>query len=212
MNALVAYTEKPLANLLGECISQANLKQLRISETEKYAHVTFFFNGQKEVANKGEDRIIIKSPRVATYDLTPAMSVFKIAKRLKKEIEKKYYDFIVVNLVNGDMVGHTGKIKKIIKAIEAVDKAQEEIITAGLKANYTCLALADHGNAEDKGKLTATSHTTNPVPVILISNNPKFKNTKILKGAGLQDIAPSILKIMDLNIPKDMTGHCFLKY
>ncbi|MDD2680504.1 MAG: 2,3-bisphosphoglycerate-independent phosphoglycerate mutase [Patescibacteria group bacterium] len=212
MNAPAAYAEKPLTNLLGECISKANLKQLRISETEKYAHVTFFFNGQKEVANKGEDRIMIKSPHVTTYDLTPAMSVFKIAKRLKKEIKKKYYDFIVVNLVNGDMVGHTGKIKKIIEALEAVDKAQGEIISAALEANYNCLVLADHGNAEDKSALTSTSHTTNPVPVILVSNNPKFKKAKITEGAGLRDVAPSILKIMDLNIPKDMNGHCFLKY
>jgi 2,3-bisphosphoglycerate-independent phosphoglycerate mutase len=212
MSALVAFPNISLNNLLGECLSRSDLKQLRISETEKYAHVTFFFNGQKEKANKGEDRILINSPKVATYDLQPEMSAPKIASRLVKEIKSKKYDFIVVNLVNGDMVGHTGKIQIITKAIEAVDKAQGEIVKMALTSGYSCLILADHGNAEDKSAGVATSHTINPVPVLLISEDAKLKKAKIEKGAGLKDVAPSILKIMGLKQPKEMDGKCFLKY
>lgn len=212
MNARVAFTNISLDNLLGEVISRAGLRQLRISETEKYAHVTFFFNGQKEKPNRGETRVLIYSPKVATYDLQPEMSVFKISERLTKEIKKGSYDFIVVNLVNCDMVGHTGKTSAIIKAIEAVDCAQGEIVKAALGDGYACLLLADHGNAEDKSKKTATSHTLNPVPVILISEDKKLKKAKILKGAGLKDVAPTILKVMGLKIPKEMTGKSFLNY
>ncbi len=212
MKARVAFANISLDNLLGECVSRAGLKQLRISETEKYAHVTFFFNGQKEKANKGEDRILIKSPKVPTYDLKPEMSAPQIASRLVKEIKSKKYDFIVVNLVNGDMVGHTGKISIITNAIEAVDKAQGEIVAAALASGYSCLILADHGNAEDKSASVATSHTINPVPVLLVSEDVKLKKAKIEKGAGLKDVAPSILKVMGLKQPKEMDGKCFLKY
>ena len=208
--AAVAFPNISLNNLLGEVISRAGLKQLRISETEKYAHVTFFFNGQKEKSNKGEDRILINSPKVATYDLKPEMSAPEIAKKLTKEIGLKKYDFIVVNLVNGDMVGHTADKKAIIKAIEAVDKAQGEIVKAALNNNYSCLLIADHGNAEDKSAKTMTSHTTNPVPVILISNDKKLQAVKIKKGAGLKDVAPTILKIMNLKTPPEMTGKSFI--
>jgi len=196
--------EKP-SHLLGEIISGQKLKQLRISETEKYAHVTFFFDCQKEKNIKGEDRILIKSPKVATYNLKPEMSAFKIAARLEKEIKKAYYDFIVVNLVNCDMVGHTSDRKAIIKAVESVDISQGRIISAGLKNGYSCLLVADHGNAEDKSKLTATSHTTNRVPFVFVSNNELFNKAK-LKNGGLADVAPTILKIMHIRQPKDMTG------
>ncbi len=211
MNAKVAFTNIILNNLLGEVVSRIGFKQLRISETEKYAHVTFFFNGQKEKPFKGETRALIPSPKVATYDLKPEMSVFKIARRLIKEVKKEDYDLIIVNLVNCDMVGHTGKAKAITKAVEAVDKAQGEIVKTTLKKGYTCLLLADHGNAEDKGLNTATSHTTNPVPVILISENKQLQQAKILKGFGLKDVAPTILKLMNLKIPKEMTGKPFIK-
>jgi 2,3-bisphosphoglycerate-independent phosphoglycerate mutase len=211
MPAKVAFTNITLNNLLGETLSRHGLKQLRISETEKYAHVTFFFNGQKEKANPGEKRILIKSPRVATYDEKPEMSAPLISARLVKEIKKQQYDFIVVNLVNGDMVGHTGKISAIKQAIAAVDQAQGEIIKTALAASYTCLVLADHGNAEDKSASVATSHTTNPVPVMLISSDKKLKKVKIKTGAGLKDVAPTILKIMGLPIPKEMDGHCFIQ-
>lgn len=211
MNAAVAYPNINLKNLLGECVSKAGMKQLRISETEKYAHVTFFFNGQREKAYPGEERILIHSPKVPTYDLKPEMSAPKISTRLVREISKKYYDFIVVNLVNGDMVGHTSEKIAIIKAMEAVDKAQGEIINSALKSGYSCLIMADHGNAEDKGPRTATSHTTNPVPFIIVSENKKLKRAGINQPAGLQDIAPSILKIMGIKIPKEMNGRNLIK-
>lgn len=206
----IAFPSISLNNLLGEVVSKAGFKQLRISETEKYAHVTFFFNGQKEKANPGEDRILIPSPKVATYDKKPEMSAFKIADRLVKEINKSIYDFIVVNLVNCDMVGHTAVKKAIIQAVNAVDIAQGKIIKAALENNYTCLVLADHGNAEDKTALTSTSHTTNSVPVILVSNDSKLKEAKIKLGAGLKDVAPTILQILGLKKPKEMTGQSFI--
>ncbi|MBN2885046.1 2,3-bisphosphoglycerate-independent phosphoglycerate mutase [Patescibacteria group bacterium] len=211
MKAIVAYPNISLNNLLGECISKAGLRQLRISETEKYAHVTFFFNGQREKPYKGENRILIHSPKVSTYDLQPEMSALKISDRLVKEIDRKIYDFIVVNLVNGDMVGHTGKKQSILKAIATVDKAQGQIIASALKNNYTCLVIADHGNAEDKSSKVSTSHTTNPVPVILLSDNKILKSSKIKQPAGLKDVAPTILDIMKIKKPKEMNGKSFLK-
>jgi len=206
MNAEIAFPNISLDNLLGEVIAKNNYRQLRISETEKYAHVTFFFNCQKEKPNKNEDRILIKSPKVATYDLQPEMSVKKISQRLIKEIKKQYYDFIVVNLVNCDMVGHTAKKEAIIKAVEAVDKATGEIVAAGLNNNYTAITFADHGNAEDKGKKYATSHTVNPVPLSIISPSPKLQKIKLKNNLGLEDIAPTVLKIMGLKKPKEITG------
>jgi|BioPla2DNA2_1021312.scaffolds.fasta_scaffold21456_4 2,3-bisphosphoglycerate-independent phosphoglycerate mutase len=210
LNARVAFPNIPLNNLLGEEISRAGWRQLRISETEKYAHVTFFFNGQKEKPFRGETRILINSPKVATYDLQPEMSALKISQRLTQEIKKGIYDFIVVNLVNCDMVGHTGKRSAIIKAIETVDKAQGEIVTAALEKGYNCLILADHGNAEDKGTKTMTSHTANLVPVILVTEDKKLKQAEIAKGAGLKDVAPTILKIMGLKVPREMSGKSFI--
>jgi len=206
MPASVAFPNVNLKNLLGDVVAKNNLKQLRISETEKYAHVTFFFNGQKEQAHKNEDRILIKSPHVATYDLQPEMSVFKIASRLKKEIKKEQYDLIIVNLVNCDMVGHTADKRAIIKAVESVDKATGEIVNCGLDHGYTSITLADHGNAENKHGIYATSHTINPVPVCIISNNPKLQSIKINKKIGQQDIAPTILKLLGIKKPEEMTG------
>ena len=203
---LIAYPDLSLKNLLGEIISEAGLSQLRISETEKYAHVTFFFNGQREKKFKGEDRILIPSPNIATYDLKPEMSVLEISARLQKEIAKKKYDFIVVNLVNGDMVGHTSNKKAIIKGLEAVDKAMGEIVSVGLGYDYTSLIFADHGNAEDKSPKYATSHTLNPVPFIIVSPNKKIMNAKIKVGGGLKDIAPTVLKIMGLKKVKEIAG------
>jgi 2,3-bisphosphoglycerate-independent phosphoglycerate mutase len=207
MSAQVAFPSIDINNTLSDILAQANYRQLRISETEKYAHVTFFFNGQKEKANRGEDRILIPSPKVATYDLQPEMSVFKISDRLTKYIKKRYYDFIVVNLVNGDMVGHTAQVEAIKKAISAVDKAQGDIVKSALENGYTTLLLADHGNAEDKRPATITSHTTNPVPAILISPN---KSLKLRKGGGLSDVAPTILELLGLEPSVEMTGQSLL--
>ncbi|HNW55543.1 MAG TPA: 2,3-bisphosphoglycerate-independent phosphoglycerate mutase [bacterium] len=208
MPALVAFPNVSLDNLLGEVVSVAGLKQLRISETEKYAHVTFFFNGQKEEPNRGEERVLINSPKVATYDLQPEMSVFQIAERLVEEIYNGEADLIVTNLVNCDMVGHTGNKEAIIKAIEAVDLAQGQIVEAGLANGYTCLLLADHGNVEDKSEATMTSHTTNLVPFIVVDN--QLKDIKILENGGLSDIAPTILELLNLPVPKEMTGRNLL--
>lgn len=211
MNAHVAFSDVSLDNLLGKVIADAKKKQLRISETEKYAHVTFFFNGQRETPNENEERMLIPSPKVATYDLKPEMSVFEVTEKLTSEIKKSDKDFIVVNLVNGDMVGHTGVVSAIHKAVEAVDTCLGKIVQAGLENNYTLLVFADHGNAEDQTPKWATSHTLNEVPFILVSNNEKLKHAKLASGKGLQDIAPTVLDIMGIKKPKEMTGESILK-
>ncbi len=206
MKAPAAFPDIALKHLLGEVISDHKYRQLRISETEKYAHVTFFFNGQKETPYSGENRILIRSPHVATYDLKPEMSAPAIAKRLVTELKKKKYDFAVINLVNGDMVGHTGKASAIIKGLEAVDKATGEIVNAGLANGYTSLIFADHGNAEDKTPKFATSHTINPVPLMVVSSDESLRKIRVKKNIGLQDIAPTVLKIMGIKKPKEMEG------
>ncbi|MCK4649709.1 2,3-bisphosphoglycerate-independent phosphoglycerate mutase [Candidatus Pacearchaeota archaeon] len=206
----VAFHEPIVKNNLGEIIAKNKLKQLRISETEKYAHVTFFFNSQIEKPNKGETRIIIPSPKVKTYDLKPEMSINKITTNLVKEIKKVKYNFIVTNLVNADMVGHTAKVSQIKKACAAIDSALNKIVNAGLKEDYDMIICADHGNAEDQRKGWETSHTTNPVPMILVSNNEKLKNVKLNKSS-LKDIAPTILDLMKIKKPKEMTGKSLIK-
>jgi 2,3-bisphosphoglycerate-independent phosphoglycerate mutase len=202
----VAFAETKIENTLGEVISKNKLKQLRISETEKYAHVTFFFNAQEDMPNKLEKRILVKSPNVTTYDLSPSMSVHKIKNKLVNEINKNKFDFIVVNLVNADMVGHTGKRRAIIKSLEEVDKALEKIILASQKNNYAAFIFADHGNAEDHTIKWRTSHTTNPVHFILVSDNENLKKLTLKKGRSLCDIAPTVLKIMGIKQPKEMNG------
>ncbi len=205
INAKVAFKEEEIKDTLSEVISRNNLKQLKITETEKYAHVTFFLNGQKEVAVKNEKRIMIPSPKVATYDKKPKMSVAKIEKTLCDEIKKGIYDFIVVNLVNCDMVGHSGKERAIVEAVEAVDKATKKIVNCGLKYRYSSFIFADHGNAEDQRKEWRTSHTINPVPFIFVPG--KKENTKTIKmnkKAGLKNITPTILSYFDIKIPSSM--------
>jgi len=211
MNGLVAFKDIPLTNLLGEVISKHELKQLRISETEKYAHVTFFFNGQIEEPNPKEDRIMIPSPKVTTYDLLPEMSVYEVTDKLVQEINSDKYDFIVTNLVNGDMVGHTGLVDAIHKAVTAVDTCLGKIINAGLEHNYTILVFADHGNVEDQTPEWLTSHTINPVPFIMVSNNEKLKLCKLKNGKGLQDIAPTVLELLDIEKPSEMTGESLIE-
>jgi 2,3-bisphosphoglycerate-independent phosphoglycerate mutase len=211
MNALVAFGDQNIRNILGEVISREGMRQLRISETEKYAHVTFFFNSQQEKPFDGEDRILINSPKVATYDLKPEMGAYEIADALVKDIVTGKHDFIVTNLVNGDMVGHTGRKEAIAKAVKAVDECVGMIVDAGLESGYTLLVFADHGNAEDKTAAWATSHTINPVPFILVSGDPALKKAKLRKDGGLSDVAPTILGLMGLKQPKEMTGRSLIQ-
>jgi len=208
MNAHVAFKNEPVNNLLGEVIAKQGLKQLRISETEKYAHVTFFFNGQKEEPNPGEERVLIASPKVATYDLKPEMSAYEVTDRLVQEINSKKYDFIVTNLVNGDMVGHTGITEAIQKAVATVDDCVGKVVNAGLTNDYVIFVFADHGNAEDQRPKWRTSHTINPVQFILVSNDEKLKKIKLHRSYGLKDIAPSVLKLLEVPKLEEMSGKC----
>lgn len=204
-NVKIAFPSEFHKNTLGEVISKNNLKQLRIAETEKYAHVTFFFNGGVEEPSKGEDRKLIASPKVTTYDLKPEMSAIEVTEKVIIEINKGNYDLIVLNYANTDMVGHTGNIDASIKAVETVDSCLGKILDATIKNNLTMLITADHGNSEyliDEGTNEIfTAHTTNKVPFI------EFPNKEIkLKDGKLSDIAPTILDIMNINQPEEMTG------
>ena len=200
-----------IKNTLGDVLSKMDLKQLRLSETEKYAHVTYFFNCGNEKNLKGEDRILVQSPRVATYDLQPKMSIEKVADHLIKAIESIEYDFIVVNFANPDMVGHTGNLNAAVKACEAVDKALEIIIKKVKGTDANILVVADHGNCEEmincKTGQPHTAHTLNLVPIILIT---KDQNLKIEKGI-LSDVAPTLLDLMKISKPNEMTGKSLLK-
>lgn len=208
-NVKIAFKTESLTNTFGEYISSKGLKQLRIAETEKYAHVTFFFNGGREKPYVGEDRVLIPSPKVETYDMKPEMSAYEITKKAIEAINQEKYDCIVVNFANCDMVGHTGNISATEKAIEAVDECIEKIITALSQHNGIGLITADHGNAEQmidyKTGEPFTSHTTNPVPLIMFG----VDNAK-LKDGRLCDIAPTLLDIMNLPKPKEMTGESLL--
>jgi len=202
-NIKVIFNKSNLDNTLGEILEKNNKSQLRISETEKYPHVTFFFSGGRENNFKGESRILKKSPKVATYDLKPEMSAYEITDSLVEEIDLGKQDFICLNFANGDMVGHTGSMKAAIKACEAVDKCVESVINSANKNNYTTILIADHGNCEtmiNADGTPNTAHTTNPVPVILID-----KDLKNIKSGILGDIAPTILKLMGIKKPKEMT-------
>lgn len=182
------------------------VRQLRISETEKYAHVTFFFNGQKEAPNHQEDRIMIPSPKVATYDLKPEMSVYEVGDRIVEEIRKHKYDVIITNFVNADMVGHTGVWGAILKAVKAVDDNVNKVVTETLNAGGIAMVLADHGCIEDKTAAVRTSHTKNMVPFILVGNDPVVKGQTLKSGCGLQDVAPTLLKLLEIPKPEEMTG------
>jgi 2,3-bisphosphoglycerate-independent phosphoglycerate mutase len=201
-----AFKLDELFNTFGEYISKFNIKQLRIAETEKYAHVTYFFDGGVEKNIKGCDRILINSPKVATYDLKPEMSSYELTNKLLEVIHN--YDLIVLNFANGDMLGHTGKIKAAIKAIEVVDFNLGLIYKKAIKLGFTMLITADHGNCEEmldsKGDVL-TAHTLNKVPFIITNKKYNLINGK------LGDIAPTILKIMNVEIPKEMTGNILLK-
>ncbi|MGM9694131.1 MAG: 2,3-bisphosphoglycerate-independent phosphoglycerate mutase [Alloprevotella sp.] len=202
----ILFPKENVDNTLGEYLSSKGLKQLHTAETEKYAHVTFFFNGGREAPYEGEERILVASPKVATYDLQPEMSAFEVKDKLVAAIKEDKYDFIVVNFANGDMVGHTGIYEAIEKAVAAVDKCVEEVVTAANATGYETIIIADHGNADNAVNPDGTpntAHSLNPVPFIYVTEN---KNAKVKDGV-LADVAPSILHIMGLPQPKEMTGN-----
>ncbi len=208
-NVEVAYTPQKLDNTFGEYISGLGLKQLRLAETEKYAHVTFFFNGGVEKENQNEDRILIPSPKIATYDLQPEMSAYLVKDTLIEKLQENKYDVIVVNFANADMVGHTGDLNAAIKAVEAVDKCIGEIVQIVEKVGHQLIITADHGNAEemlDENKQILTQHTTNPVPLIIIREDKQLK----LREGRLADIIPTLLDLMNLEKPKEMTGQSII--
>jgi 2,3-bisphosphoglycerate-independent phosphoglycerate mutase len=204
-NIKVIFNKENLNDTLGEVLSKNNKTQIRIAETEKYPHVTFFFSGGREEVFKGEKRILRNSPKVATYDLKPEMSAYELRDALIPELEKEEVDFVCLNFANGDMVGHTGVMEAAIKACEAVDEVVKDVVTTALKHNYTILLIADHGNCEtmiNPDGTPNTAHTTNPVPIILID-----KELKSIKDGVLGDVAPTILKLMNIEQPAAMTRH-----
>ena len=201
----ILFPKSDVQNTLGEYISSKGLSQLHTAETEKYAHVTFFFNGGREAPYEGEERTLIPSPKVATYDLKPEMSAYEVKDKLVDSIRANKYDFIVVNFANGDMVGHTGVYSAIEKAVTAVDSCVKDVVTAANETGYETIIIADHGNADhavNEDGTPNTAHSLNPVPFIYITEN---KNAKVQNGI-LADVAPSILHIMGLEQPKEMTG------
>lgn len=207
----IAFKPQTLVNTLGEYVSSKGLEQLRIAETEKYAHVTFFFNGGVEKENPGEERKVIPSPKVATYDLKPEMSAYEVTDELLNRLDQDKYDMIILNFANPDMVGHTGVVKAAVKAIEAVDECLGKIVDKVLEKDGTVFITADHGNAETEIDFSTgnpfTAHTTNPVPFVWVSNNI---NGRTLKSGKLADIAPTMLNVMNLEVPKEMTGECLI--
>ena len=207
-NIKVVYNKDNITETLGEVLEKAHKKQIRIAETEKYPHVTFFFSGGRELPFEGESRILKNSPKVATYDLQPEMSAFELADALVPELNKGEVDFVCLNFANGDMVGHTGIMSAAIQACEAVDKCVEKVISAALANNYTTIVIADHGNCEtmiNPDGSPNTAHTTNPVPIILVD-----KELKKIQNGVLGDIAPTILELMGIEKPDVMTRHSLL--
>ncbi|GAB6267015.1 MAG: 2,3-bisphosphoglycerate-independent phosphoglycerate mutase [Methanothrix sp.] len=208
LNAPVAFPAENLTDTLGEVVSRAGLKQLRIAETEKYAHVTYFFNGGKEEVNPGEDRVLIPSPKVATYDLQPQMSAYEVRDELLARLDSGRYDLVVLNFANPDMVGHTGIYEAAVRAVEVVDGCVGEIVNRILSLGGAVLLTADHGNAEkmrdsDTGQ-PHTAHTTNPVPISLITSDRKSYSLR--EDGILADVAPTALELMHIPQPEAMTG------
>ena len=203
-NVEVAFPRVSVNNGLGEYLSQVGMTQLRIAETEKYAHVTFFFNGGSETVFPGEDRVLVPSPKVATYDLQPEMSAAEVTEQCVERIESGAYDVIILNFANCDMVGHTGVYDAAVKAVETVDECVGKVVDATLKMGGIAMITADHGNAEQMTESDGspmTAHTTNPVPFILCG-----AGTELRSGGRLADIAPTILDVMGLACPPEMDG------
>ncbi|MDR0994985.1 MAG: 2,3-bisphosphoglycerate-independent phosphoglycerate mutase [Tannerella sp.] len=206
----ILFNKENVDNTLGEYLAAQGKKQLHIAETEKYAHVTFFFNGGREAPFEGEDRILVPSPKVATYDLKPEMSAYEVKDKLVAAIRTKQYDFIVCNYANGDMVGHTGVYAAIEKAVVAIDACLKDTVEAAKESGYEVIIIADHGNADhalNADGTPNTAHSLNPVPFVYVTEN---KAAKVENGI-LADVAPSILHIMGLSQPKEMTGHSCCK-
>ena len=210
-NVKIAFKKEPLVNTFGEVVSKNGLKQLRIAETEKYAHVTFFFNGGEEKQYPGEDRILVPSPKVATYDLQPEMSAPIVTEKVVEAINEDKYNAIILNFANPDMVGHTGSLPAAIKAVETIDECVQKVVDAMLAHNGTILITADHGNCEQmidyKTGEPHTAHTTNPVPLILVTNDETLK----VKSGKLADLAPTMLEILGIEKPEEMTGESILE-
>jgi 2,3-bisphosphoglycerate-independent phosphoglycerate mutase len=205
----VVFQNDDLKNTIGEILEQNKKTQIRIAETEKYPHVSFFFSGGREIPFDGEKRLMIPSPKVATYDLKPEMSAYEVTAAIIPEIENKTADFICLNFANADMVGHTGVWNAVVKAVETVDACVEKVVTAALANNYAVFLLADHGNADyeiNEDGTPNTAHSLNPVPFFIIDNEWKG----VLRSGKLGDIAPTILSIMNLPIPKEMTGNILI--
>ena len=211
-NVHVAFKPQSLENTLGEYLAKNEKTQLRTAETEKYAHVTFFFNGGVEEANEGEERLLVPSPKVATYDLQPEMNAPELTEKVLSKIDEDKYDFIVLNYANPDMVGHTGVVDAAIKAVETVDTCVGKVVEKILSKNGNVLITADHGNAElmqdPETKTTVTAHSTNPVPFIVVGE--EFKTSKLRDGGRLSDIAPTVLDMMNLKKPEEMTGESLI--
>jgi 2,3-bisphosphoglycerate-independent phosphoglycerate mutase len=205
----ILFDKDNLNNTLGEVLERAGKKQIRIAETEKYPHVTFFFSGGRETQFEGESRLLCPSPKVATYDLKPEMSAFEIVSKINPELKKKSADFICLNFANADMVGHTGIFDAAVKACEAVDKCAESVINVALENGYSIIVIADHGNSDmmiNEDGSPNTAHTTNLVPFILVDKTEKIA----VKDGKLGDLAPTILKLMGIEKPSDMTGEILL--
>ena len=205
----VLFPKDEVTNTIGEYVSSLGLTQLRIAETEKYAHVTFFLNGGREAPFEGEDRILVNSPKVATYDLQPAMSAPEVTERLVENIREKAPDLIVLNFANGDMVGHTGVYDAIVEAVKTVDACVEKVVTAARAAGYDVVICADHGNADNAVNADGspnTAHSLNPVPVIVVS-----ERVKSVRDGVLADVAPTVLDLMGLEKPAEMTGQSLVE-
>jgi 2,3-bisphosphoglycerate-independent phosphoglycerate mutase len=203
-----AFREELVRHNLGQVLAENGLKQLRLAETEKYGHVTYFFNSQVEEPNEGEDRVMIPSAKVPSYDMKPEMSAYEIAAEAQKQIKTKKYDFMLINFANCDLVGHSAVKEAIIKAVEVVDSCTSKVVDAGVKSGYKVIITADHGSAEDKlypDGNPKPAHSSNPVNFILVDPKLKTLNPKLRNG-GQIDVAPTILKLMGLPIPKEMTG------
>ena len=203
-NVNIIYDKDNVSKTMGEVVSAAGLKQLRIAETEKYAHVTFFFSGGREEKFEGEERILVNSPKVATYDLQPEMSAFEVKDHVVAELKKQKFDFIALNFANGDMVGHTGIYEAIQKAVTTVDTCAGEVVKTAIENGYEAMIIADHGNADNainEDGSANTAHSLNPVPCILVSDRYKKVNNGILA-----DVAPTLLTMMGLQVPQEMGG------